>query len=288
MMRRQFAVLTIFFLTFALQASAQTAAFSVAAEEVRIDVLVTEKGKPVAGLQASDFEVLDNDVPQKIQYVTLQKQTPIQATLVFDLSMSVAGKVHDRLKEASNAFLADLGKEDHVALVMFNNAVILGSRSTRDFENLKLSLERAHPAGRSALIDASYAALMLAESKSDPPLLIIFSDGRDTCSWLTAPAVLETAKRNDAVVYAVSTGRLPESTFLKELTRISGGSEIEFSTDLTFAFLQILQEFRQNYLLTYIPHGVPEGGWHRLNVRVKNSTVKVRSRPGYLRDASKE
>jgi VWFA-related protein len=286
MIRRRFALPAILLLMTALHASAQNAEFSVAAEEVRIDVLVTENGKPVEGLQVDDFEVLDNGVPQEIQYVTLQRQTPIRATLVFDLSMSVAGKVHDRLKEASNAFLADLGKEDQVALVLFNNAVILGSRSTRDFENLKLSLERAHPAGRSALIDASYAALMLAESRSDPPLLIIFSDGRDTCSWLTAPAVLETAKRIDAVVYAVSTGRLPERTFLKELTRISGGAEIQFTTDLTFTFLQILREFRQSYLLTYIPRGVSEGGWHRLNVQVKKRKVKVRSRPGYIRGSS--
>lgn len=288
MIRRQFALPTILFLMIAPQTSAQNARFSVAAEEVPIDVLVTENGDPVAGLQVADFKVLDNGVLQELQYVTLQRQMPINATLVFDLSMSVAGKLHDRLKEAANAFLADLGKGDHAALIMFNNVVMLGSGPTGDFDRLKLSLEQAQPAGRSALIDASYAALMLAESKSNPPLLIIFSDGRDTCSWLTAQAVLETAKGNNAVVYAVSTGRLPDKTFLKELTRISGGTEIEMMDDLASAFLQILKEFRQSYLLTYIPRGVPEGGWHRLDVRVQNRAAKVRFRPGYMRASSKE
>ncbi len=285
---RQFALTVFITLIPTLSAFAQNEKFSVAAEEVRIDVLVTENGKPVGDLQAVDFEVMDNGVAQEVQYVTLQRQTPINAILVFDLSMSVAGNLHNRLKDAANAFLSDLGKDDYAALIMFNNAVSLGSSPTRNFENLKRSLEHAQPSGRSALIDAGYAALMLTELRPDPPLLIIFSDGLDTCSWLTAPAVLETAKSTDAVVYAVSTGTVSENAFLRELTRITGGRDIELTKDLAFSFLQILAEFRQSYLLTYIPRGVVESGWHRLDVRVKNRAAKVRSRPGYLHEPSKE
>jgi hypothetical protein len=48
-------------------------------------------------------------------------------------------------------------------------------------------------------------------------------------------------------------------------------------------FLRILNEFRQRYLVTYIPMGVSEDGWHKLEVRVKNRSAKVRARPGYMR-----
>jgi Ca-activated chloride channel family protein len=287
MIRRCWASLAILLAATALKASAQKANFSVAAEEVRVDVLVTDKGKPVAGLRAADFEILDNGIPQEIQYVTLQKQTPISATLVFDMSMSVAGDMLNHLKDAARGLLADLGKEDHVALITFNNAVVLGSPPTRDLARVRRALDQVQPAGNSSLIDGSYAGLVLAESRPDPPLLIIFSDGRDTISWLTSDAVLETAKHNDAVVYAVSTSGLPNKSFLSDLAEFTAGSifEVESIENLPAVFLRILDEFRQRYLVTYIPSGVSEGGWHKLEVRAKHRSAKVRARPGYMRSS---
>jgi VWFA-related protein len=283
-MKLQWVAFAILFSAQCVTAAAQDV-FRVKAEEVRIDVLVTENGKPVAGLQAADFEVFDNDVRQEIQYATLQKQTPVTATLVFDMSMSVAGKLLEDLKSAARAFLDDLKKEDKAALITFNNAVILGSPPTHDFARVREALDKAQPFGNSSLIDGSYAGLLLAETSPDPPLLIIFSDGRDTFSWLTAELVLETAKRNGAVAYVVSTTRLPEKAFLSELKRITGGRlfELESTNDLASTFVGILGEFRQRYLVTYTPEGVQQTGWHKLEVRVKNRTAKVAARPGYMR-----
>jgi len=113
-------------------------------------------------------------------------------------------------------------KEDHAALIMFNNAVILGSPPTRDFAQIIRALDQAQPFGNTSLIDASYAGLLLAESRPDPPLLIVFSDGRDTFSWLMGEAVLETAKYNDAVVYAVSTDRRQTKHFSTILPNLPG------------------------------------------------------------------
>ena len=107
MIQRRLGLLAIFIMTGAIASTAQETTFSVKAEEVRVDVLVTDNGKPVAGLSAADFEVLDNGVPQEIRYVTLQKQAPLSTTLVFDMSRSVAGSLLDHLKNAACGFLAD-------------------------------------------------------------------------------------------------------------------------------------------------------------------------------------
>jgi VWFA-related protein len=288
MIRRLLALLAIAMVARTLTAVGQDTTFSVAAEEVRIDVLVTQNGKPTAGLTAADFEVFDNGILQEIQYATLQKQTPVSATLVFDMSRSVAGPLLEHLKEAAQAFLNDLKKEDQAALITFNNAVALGSSPTRDIARVRSALNLVQPFGNSSLIDGSYAGLVLAQLSPNPPLLIIFSDGRDTFSWLTGEAVLETAKRNGAVVYAVSTARLPEKAFLRDLSRLTGGSlfEVESIDDLGTVFLGILDEFRQRYLITYTPRGVPENSWHKLDVRVKNNSAKVSARPGYMRSPS--
>jgi Ca-activated chloride channel homolog len=290
MIRRCWASLAILLAAAVLKASAQEVTFSVAAEEVRVDVFVTDKGKPVAGLRAADFEILDNGIPQEIQYATLQKQTPISATLVFDMSESVAGETLTHLKDAARGLLANLGKEDYVALITFNNAVVLASPPTRDLARVRLAIDQVQPVGNSSLMDGSYAGLVLAESRPDPPLLIIFSDGRDTISWLTSEAVLETAKHNVAVVYAVSTSDLPNKSFLSDLATFTAGSlfEVESIENLPAVFLRILDEFRQRYLLTYIPSGVSESGWHKLEVRTKHRSAKVRARPGYMRSSPGE
>lgn len=287
MIQQRVLLLALLITAGALNAPAQEHTISVAAEEVRVDVLVTDKGKPIADLTAADFEVFDNGVSQEIQYAKPQEQMPIGATLVFDMSSSVSGALLSHLKNAAHGFLDDLKKEDRVALITFNNAVVLGSPLTRDIARVKLALDQAQSFGKSSLIDASYAGLVLAESRSELPLLIIFSDALDTFSWLTEEAVLETAKRSDVVIYAVSTARRPKESFLSDLTELTAGFlfEVESNEDLTAVFLNILDEFRQRYLVTYTPRGVPESGWHKLEVRIKNRSAKIRARTGYMRNS---
>ncbi|RPJ85291.1 MAG: hypothetical protein EHM13_01520 [Acidobacteria bacterium] len=59
--------------------------------------------------------------------------------------------------------------------------------------------------------------------------------------------------------------------------------EVESTRNLPGAFLKVLDEFRQRYLVSYSPRGVQRGGWHRLDVRVKGrANLQVKARPGYL------
>jgi VWFA-related protein len=134
-----------------------------------------------------------------------------------------------------------------------------------------------------SLIDAAHAGMLLGESDAGRSLLIVFSDGVDTSSWLTADSVLETARRGDVVVYAVEVGDLRES-FPRDLSDATGGRlfSVESTKDLSATFSKILEEFRMRYLVSYSPQGVDPGGWHRLDVRVKNRRVTVKARPGYF------
>jgi VWFA-related protein len=262
---------------------AQIPTFSVKREEVRIDVLVTDHNKPVLGLAQADFQVLDNGVPQQIEFAK-SEEIPINAVLVLDLSASVAGERLDHLRSAGHVFLDELRKDDRAALVTFSQVVMLGSTLTADLGSVKAALDRVEPVGETSLVDASYAGLIVGRTDFGCPLVVVFSDGLDTSSWLTGDAVLDTAKRSDAVVYAVSAGRLPNMTFLRDLTGLTGGSlfELESTKNLGAVFLGILEEFRHRYLVTYEPSGVSKEGWHRLEVRVKGRKASVKARPGYL------
>jgi VWFA-related protein len=235
----------------------------------------------VRGLGPDDFEVLDNGVSQQIDLVSFE-QIPLNVIVVLDMSASVAGERLDHLRGGGNALLDALHREDQAAVVTFSERVRLGTGLTGDLAQARAALERAEPSGATSLVDASYAGMMLAESDVGRALVIVFSDGLDTSSWLTPPSVLDAARRADAVVYAVSVGGGPP--FLRELSSLTGGSlvEVESTRNLGATFLKILEEFRQRYLVSYAPRGVSKDGWHRLEVRVKGRRAAVKARPGYL------
>jgi len=265
--------------------NAQNAVFSSKIEAVRVDVLVTERenGPAIPGLGAADFEVFDNGAPQQVDLVSFE-QIPLNIILAFDMSDSVAGSRLENLRGAGGAVLGALRGDDQAALVTFSHLVALGSGLTKDARIVRQALDDTVGAGETALIDGTFSAIMLGESDAGRALVIVFSDGVDTASWLTDIAVLDAAKRSDAVVYGVSTRSRAKPEFLKDVTSFTGGRlfEVERTTNLGAIFLSVLEEFRHRYLLSYTPRNVPRDGWHRLEVRLKGRRGSVKARPGYL------
>jgi VWFA-related protein len=251
-----------------------------------VDVLVTDRekgGTAVLGLKPSDFEVLDNGVPQQVDLVSFE-QIPLNVVLALDMSESVSGDRLEQLRDASAKLLNGLTKDDQAGLVAFTQRVVLGSKLTKDVDAVRSAMTPLDDAGDTAVIDATYAAMMLGESDVGRGLVIVFSDGVDTASWLTDEAVLNTAKRSDVVVYAVSVQSRLKPEFLRELTSATGGRlyEIEKTANLSQVFLSVLEEFRHRYLISYTPNGVEHGGWHKIDVTIKGRKAVVKARPGYL------
>jgi VWFA-related protein len=263
-------------------AVAQEPSFTSRIEAVRVDVLVTQNGKPVEGLRADDFEILDNGLAQAVDLVSFE-EIPLNVVLALDMSASLGGARLEHLRNAGSTLLDGLKDSDRAALFTFSHVVVQGTALTADFGHVREALEKAQSAGQTSLIDASYAGMMMGESDVGRSLLIVFSDGVDTASWLSADAVLETAKRCDVVVYGVEVGGR-RAGFLRELSAATGGQliEIESTKDLASTFRGILDEFRMRYLISYSPRDVAAGGWHRLDVGVKRKNANVKARPGYL------
>ena len=125
---------------------------------------------------------------------------------------------------------------------------------------------------------------MVAESEPGRSLVIVFTDGLDTVSWLAPDAATGIARRTGVVVYGVSAGASGKASFLRDLGDATGGRllRVETTKDLHAVFLQILDEFRHRYVLAFSPRGVPASGWHDLVVRVKTKRATVKARPGYF------
>ena len=260
--------------------------FKSGTESVRVDVLVSDRGQPVAGLTTDDFDLFDNGVRQTIALADFDL-LPLNVVLVFDMSGSVTPARLGHLQRAAGALLDALTKRDQAGLITFSHVVKRPQEMTKDVVRLRDALALAQPAGGTALVDGTYAGMMLGESSVGRALLIVLSDGVDTSSWLTPESVLQTARRSDIVAYAVAVGR-QKPEFLRDLAEATGGQLFENESDDTIEkrFLAVLDEFRRRYVLMYTPTST-EPGWHRLEVRLKGRRGTIKARPGYLADPAR-
>lgn len=263
-------------------AATQQATFSSRLEAVRVDVAVTERGRPVPGLTAADFEIFDNGVRQQVGLIATE-ELPLDLVLALDVSGSVEGERFAHLQETSVAALKTLRAADRAALVTFTQRVRLPVPLTEGAARLAAALEESPNVGKTSMIDAAYASLAHADGGSGRALVIVLSDGVDTSSWLTAGSVVETARRLDVVLFGISSGA-PRRTPLEELADASGGEliRVESTREMSSALTSLVDAFRQRYLLSFVPQGVARTGWHTLDVRTARRGLRVKARAGYF------
>jgi VWFA-related protein len=285
----------------------QPARFRSGVDVVTVDALVTDAAGTVAGLGAGDFALRDAGVAQEIDTVSVDT-VPVSMLLALDTSNSVEGPTLAHLKDAAGAAIGVLGTDDRVAILTFANAVTIRTGWAAPSRATHEAIVAADARGATSLYDAAYTALTLRdEEPGRRAFVVFFSDGGDTSSWLPARAVLERARRTDAVVYLVvlhpprldtrleyrsgvdlwpGDGGFPPATpAIVEAAAITGGRTIvaERPERLRDAFASAVSQFRSRYLITYRPRGVESGGWHPIELTVKGRKVTVTARRGYSR-----
>lgn len=278
-------------------------------DAVSADVLVTRDGRPVPGLMPADFELHDNGVEQRIEMVAVDA-LPIALVLALDTSESVQGEPLEHLRAAVNAAADALRPDDELALITFSHQVRMVSAPTTDHTHVRQATRDVAAGGATSLYDATFAALAMRHQVDGRVFMLVFSDGDDTTSWLDPRGVLESAQRSDVVVYGVTlqaavrnesaAAVLQRRTerrrfrddpvlfgrhYLSLLVEDTGGSLLvaERSAQLHESFARVVNEFRQRYVLTYMPRGVAPDGWHDIQVNVRGQRADVRARRGYLR-----
>ena len=90
-----------------LVAQAPQASFRAQTDSVRVDVAVLDRGQPVTGLTARDFEIFDNGTPQAVADLS-RESMPIDLTVALDTSDSVSGAVLTQLRNSVQQLRADL------------------------------------------------------------------------------------------------------------------------------------------------------------------------------------
>lgn len=278
---------------------AQEPVFRAVVDAVNVSVSVRDENRPVTGLKATDFELLDNGVPQEITSTSVES-LPVDVTLVLDTSASLRGAALDKLKSDVQRMADLLGADDRVRLVAFSTTVndVFGLRPG----GTRLPLERISAGGWTSFYNALAAALMMVPDAERPQLVFGFSDGFDTTSVLSARRLLDLAPYSSAAMYVdlvrpsaprppYATGVVtrrpsrvaaPNRTLLQEAAAHTGGLVYEDPSGLPSVFRKVLSDFRTSYALRYMPRGVKREGWHDIVVRVHGGKkYDIRARRGY-------
>lgn len=297
--------------------------FRSAAEAVRLDVLVTDGRKPIRGLTANDFEVRDSGTAQRVRVEPGTGAVDVVLTLDFSGSLSESGlsALKTAAREVIG-LLAPADRIQIITfnhLVTLRSP--LGSSRAASLAALD---DLKPGGGTALYDAAFAALMSVPPPFGDRRTVqLILSDGDDTESWLSGEQVRAALRRSAVVVYALAPSRgvsmvqtrdaLPvpaapgtrpmsrspagelvvtgangvlTSGFLRDAARDTGGRGLYVDRPEATAevFREVLEEFRQRYVITFTPTSEARG-WHPLAVTVKGRRgAAVFARSGYFKD----
>jgi Ca-activated chloride channel homolog len=261
-------------------------------------VSVIRDGARNLDLTQQDFQILDNGDPQEI--VTFGRdELPLTAVLLLDTSESMQGGRLEAVRRGAQAFIDGMKPTDEAMLALFSDRLLRFTPFTADKAALQSTFKSTQAAGGTAVNDFLYMSLKLLDAHTGQRVVVLFSDGSDVHSVLPASDVLWKARAGQSLIYWIQLGGKHKSFTsawrdfkandreyenLEKAVRDSGGRvlAVDRLDQLEGAFRDILQELRQQYALGYYPSSSKgDGSWHKVDVRVKGFSGRVRTREGY-------
>ncbi|MBV9217342.1 MAG: VWA domain-containing protein [Acidobacteria bacterium] len=284
--------------------------------EVRLPVTVTEdKKKLVSGLSKSDFQVLEDGVPQEITFFSDEKTNPaVYVGVLMDTSPSTAGKLDFEKEAAANFIYTVLQvRKDRAAFMTFDHEINLRQDFTDQTDKIQKAIDKVKKTGsQTALYDAIW---QFTDEKlrnvAGRRVIVVITDGDDTFSRADINDAIDIAQRTETTIFAISTksgflGTVPGvemgmskdkgDRLLDRLCEDTGGKAF-FSgkmLDLEMSFKRISDELKSQYLITYKPANQNYDGRERkVEVRftdpAKAKNYQIRTKKSYrqIRDTVK-
>ena len=272
---------------------------SAGAEYVMLPVLVTDKdGKYVEGLTKDDFVIRVGD--SRVDFDTFERDEGAAVSFAFLVDTSGSMGVGSKLENAKNAIRSILRNRvpgDDFALFTFSEGKVrLVSDSSPDPAVLVKELWDLEASGQTALFDAVAMTPELMKGRNNKRAIVLFTDGVDNASELSAAKMAEILQRVSVPVYAIGMKnasfdvvkeqeRREMSIENLELLAGSSGGKMHLvgrDDDLRPLAARISSEVRQQYLLGFAPSGKGDVKYRIVFVSVaKPGSWVVRTRRGY-------
>ena len=293
---------------FAMAASGgaqQPAAISVNVNAVTLLVTVHDHdGRMVKNLTQDDFVLLEDGVPQKIDYFSRESDLPLTVGLLVDTSRSQTG-VLERERRASYTFLDQvLLDKDRAFVVRFDDRVETLQGLTSSRSELALALGRLSiPQHYATLIYSAIQESSENVMRQQPgrKAFILLTDGvayRDATSIGTA---IEYAQRADTILYSIRFSD-PIQVYrpfkaailaaasergkqgLQQMAGETGGVsyEVKKSQTIEAIYSEIEDALRNQYSIGYMPaRQNADGKYHKIKLLTKDHHLTVITRDGY-------
>jgi Ca-activated chloride channel family protein len=175
----------------------------------------------------------------------------------------------------------------------FNDKIQFASEFSSDRDELIGALKELQFGNPTRLYDAVDASLDELRSVEGRRVVLVFTDGEDTASKTGFGRVLERAREEEVMIYAIGlqgemniNGRVirtrPDRA-LKKLAEETGGGFFELKTtaSLNETFTRVAQELHSQYLLGFTPATL-DNKVRKLETRTTNAAYKVRARKSYV------
>jgi Ca-activated chloride channel family protein len=294
---------------------------AVAQDAIKVDVHLVNvtfsvrdsRGTPVGELTRDDFEILEDNVLQKVSFFGRQNDLPISLGLLIDASGSQEhfGKQHhhdlqeflkNTLQPRDRAFLMCFG--NHLRLTSdysSSPAHILGALQLfekGDHSTPELGPKEYREQG-TAFYDSIYYSIneKLASADQGRRALVMFSDGEDNSSAHNLLDAIETAQSADVLFFAlrytdVRKGQLTARnkygiSVMERLASMTGGAHFDArEKGLPAAFKDITEQLRSSYEIGYYSsNALRDGGFRKITIRVQQHVqqegLTVRAKTGY-------
>ena len=273
-------------------AAQQPPTFKAGTQVVSIFATVTDAQKRlVSGLTQDDFSVFDNEKPQPLVYFD-NSIHPINVVVMLDTSGSMTLTI-DLLKQAAEQFLIRLLPEDKARVGAFNDKIQFNAQWTNNRDQLITDAKNLDYGNGTRLWDAVGASLDELKTVDGRKVILVFTDGDDTESKLRLGTVIDRARVDEVMIYAIGleshyfdgqrmVRSRPDSGLRKIADETGGGYfELTKASDLAPTFTKVAQELHSQYVIGFTPT-VLDNKVHKLAVKMKQPGMTAQARRSYL------
>lgn len=219
-----------------------------AATKVLVTVVEQKSGKPVAGLSAGDFTLLDDKTPRAVEGAEYVQET-LDIMLLLDTSL-VGGVV----QPFADDLISQVQPKEQMAVVAFHSSADLIQDFTSSKELMLRAISKVKYGNTPRVLDALYAAIDGGfQNTAFRRVILLLTAGLEGPSRSSERDVIRLARRNAVSIYPVYMAG-PEKSMFELLARQTGGASFNVR-DMKKAGMarpgpRVFEVARGHYLLT--------------------------------------
>ena len=246
-----------------------------------------QNGRHLADLSKEQFEIRENGERQPI--VSFEsKAGSLSCAVLIDATGSMRTSL-PHVKRAVADMLRALRPDDAAAVYSFNDGIQLIQDFTADKAAAVRALAAIRAAGPSAIYDGLVGLVRELEHRPGKKAILVFTDGDDNASLLTAAAAIRRANAAGIPIYGIAEGsaRVGSGIFesLKQISAQTGARSFQARSkeEVAAVLRQVSEDLRHTYLLAYKPPSTGDSRWRTIEVSVpglKGSRIVARN--GYF------